>query len=208
MTIIQADFGKKRTKSKGKSKEEKAASIYQFHVSLVFSDPLIWRRILVPGQLTLKQFHAVLQHCMGWTGEHNHQFYVGKIFYNMSSATGEEKEYDEAKYDLQSLEEAMKWCFTYIYDAGDGWEHEILLEETKPPDSSFKAPVIVAGERAAPPEDIGSVHVYEEILSALENPGEEKSRQLLDYHELLQFEPSEFDYNKINAELQKQSWFT
>jgi hypothetical protein len=208
MTLIKVDFGtgEKKSTDSAKEKSKKTIPRYQFHVSLAFSDPLIWRRIQVPGQMTLKQFHMVLQLCMEWSGKHNHQFYVGKIFYNSSSATVTGGEYHEADYELQSLEEAMKWCFTYIYDAGDGWEHEITLEKTIVAQSGWTCPQVLDGEWAAPPERIGSVHRYAELLHAFEHPGEEKSRRLLQELNLHNFDPYHFDCQPINARLEQCHW--
>jgi len=204
MTIIQADFSKRSALGKNKA-DKKVIPIYQFHVSLSFSEPLIWRRIQVPGNVTLKQFHKVLQLSMGWTGEHNHQFYVGKVFYNAGLSSGNE-EYYEGNVELQGLEEAMRWCFTYMYDAGDGWEHEIVLEEVETRNPEKKIPVILDGEWAAPPEEIGSVHVYEKVLWAIENPRVEGSKNLIAHHGVEGFNPYLFEHKKINSELSKCSW--
>lgn len=208
MTLIKVDFGTGETRvaGSGKKKGKKNIPRYQFHVSLAFSDPLIWRRFEVPGQMTLQQLHAVLQLCMGWSGEHSHQFYVGKIFYNSSSAAETRGEYDEADYDLQGLEEAMKWCFTYMYDAGDGWEHEITLEKTIIATPEWVCPRVLDGEWAAPPEKIGSVHLYTEWLHAFENPVTEKSRRLLEEVNLDDFDPYLFDCQSINARLERYMW--
>ncbi|MEE4243318.1 MAG: plasmid pRiA4b ORF-3 family protein [Desulfopila sp.] len=208
MTLIKVDFGKgeARSATPGKKASEKKIPRYQFHVALVFSDPLIWRRIEVPGQMTLEEFHTVLQLCMDWSGEHSHQFYVGKIFYSSVSATGMKGEYSEAEYDLQSLEEALKWCFTYMYDAGDGWELEITLEKTIDSISEWVCPLVLDGEWAAPPEKTGSVHLYTEWLHAFENPAKEKNKRLLEEAGLENFDPYHFDYESINARLKRHGW--
>ncbi len=206
MTIIPGDFGRRAKKGKknGKTIEKKAAFLYQFHVSLAFSDPLIWRRVQVPGEINLQQFHEVLRICMGWSGQHDHKFYVGKIFYEMSSPAGIDKEYDEVKFELQTLEEAMKWCFTYLYDVGEGWEHDIIIEGIKPQQKAGKKyPVLLDGQWASPPEEIGGVHSYSDFLQALKNPTEEKNERLLRFHDSDDFDPEYFDQNVINDKLVK-----
>jgi Plasmid pRiA4b ORF-3-like protein len=40
---------------------------YTLYIRLAEIEPAIWRRIVVPGQLTLHQLHQVLQVTMGWT---------------------------------------------------------------------------------------------------------------------------------------------
>ncbi len=208
MTIIKARFGEGHAGSKGRveKNEETPAPLYQLHVSLAFSDPIIWRRILVPGGVTLEQLHRVLQICMGWSGQCNHQFYIGKIFYSASASSTEGMRFHEANHILADLEEAMKWCCTYIYDAGDGWEHEIVLEDTLPAEKKSATPRVLDGEWAAPPEDIASVHSYTELLHARENPQQEKSKKLLQDHDLSGFDPYRFDKEVLNAELEKCAW--
>lgn len=208
MTIIKGDFAgpRPRARAKNKKKEKQPAPLYQFHVSLCFSEPVIWRRILVPGEVTLRQMHMILQICFAWTGECNHQFYVGKVFYNVGPAARKKDQYNEADYNLQSLEEAMRWCFTYIYDAGDGWEHEIVLEDVLAPRPDRKMVELIDGEWAAPPESIGSVHLYADLLYALENPEQEQSKRLLQGYDIDGFDPYLFDRDDVNAKLKKIVW--
>jgi len=44
---------------------QKTGMILQMKVSLHESNPLIWRRILVPATFTLSQLHEVVQSVMG-----------------------------------------------------------------------------------------------------------------------------------------------
>jgi len=62
-------------------KDDKQVPSYILHISITFSDPLIWRRIQVPGTFTLAQLHDTIQLSMGWSDSHVHQFLVGKISY-------------------------------------------------------------------------------------------------------------------------------
>ena len=56
-------------------------SIYQLKVTLKGSKPPIWRRILVPSNINLGEFHMILQIVLGWTGSHLHQFVSGRTMY-------------------------------------------------------------------------------------------------------------------------------
>ena len=200
MTIIKADFGRLSSPEKAKKESDAPAPRYQLHVSLAFSEPLIWRRLLVPGEITLEQLHQVLQICMGWSGEHGHQFYVGKVFYHNN--TNGEPRFHESQVDLHSLEEAMRWCFSYIYDAGDGWEINIGLEDVLPPATSPSYPRALAGDRAVPPESVPGIFEYDEVLHALENRNIE-TNIMLKSEGLEHFDPSTFDLEAVNVRLQK-----
>lgn len=178
------------------AKEEKAVPSYILHVSIMFSDPLVWRRIQVPGSLNLTQLHDVIQQAMGWSDSYYHQFIIGKISYEptqKSNKPRESKRFDEDKYKLHTLEEGMTFLFTYLYDAGEGWEHVITLEEVVDPSRELKHPILLAGEMACPPETVGDIHVYNELTLAQETPGHENHNSLAELAEGSDFDPSYFD---------------
>src|SRR6516162_7047338 len=54
-----------------------STEIYQLKVTLLGTSPAIWRRLLVPPDLTLAQLHDVLQIAMGWQECHMHEFGAG-----------------------------------------------------------------------------------------------------------------------------------
>ena len=50
--------------------------VYVVKVTLLGTSPPVWRRILVPRDITLHHLHRTLQTVMGWTNSHLHQFVV------------------------------------------------------------------------------------------------------------------------------------
>lgn len=56
--------------------------IYQLKVTLLHSNPLIWRTILVYADTNLNDLHRILQTTMGWTNSHLHEFSDGKHSYS------------------------------------------------------------------------------------------------------------------------------
>ena len=52
--------------------------IYQLKVTLLGTSPPIWRRLLVPADVTLAQLHDVLQAAMGWEDGHMHEFSISQ----------------------------------------------------------------------------------------------------------------------------------
>jgi Plasmid pRiA4b ORF-3-like protein len=63
---------------------------------------------------------------------------------------GRKREQDQARgVDLDGGGEVL-----YEYDFGDGWQHELLLEEVLLGDEAFQQ-TCVAGKRCCPPEDCG-----------------------------------------------------
>jgi len=52
------------------------SNIYQIRITLVDTKPPIWRRVAVPGGLTLGKLHEVIQIAMGWNDCHLHHFFL------------------------------------------------------------------------------------------------------------------------------------
>ncbi|BHH82076.1 plasmid pRiA4b ORF-3 family protein [Desulforhopalus sp. 52FAK] len=192
--VIQGVFPTK--KKEGPATDDKPVPSYILQISITFSEPLIWRRIQIPGTSTLADLHEVIQKSMGWSDSHQHQFIVGKISYEPTIKTNAprvSKRFDEDKYQLHTLEEGMRFLFSYIYDAGEGWEHEIHLEEVVPPSTPLQAPLVLAGERACPPEDVGDIHEYHHLITAFEDPNNKDYHRLYEITGRPDFDPAVFD---------------
>src|SRR5271157_5158876 len=121
---------------------------YQLKVTLKEIRPPIWRRIQVTDDIRLDRLHEILQIVMGWTDSHLHEFRSGGISYGDTSMdTGREMK-NEKSVSLSKLVSGEKERFSYIYDWGDYWEHEILVEKILPSQERAKYPVCLGGKRA------------------------------------------------------------
>lgn len=176
--------------------------IFQLKATLTGIRPPIWRRILVPGDFTLPQLHAVLQITMGWTNSHLHGFWVGKLFYTEPDPDYDDMTVeDERQVKLNQIAPQVGARFTYVYDFGDNWEHALVVEQILLPDPKVAYPCCIAGKRACPPEDVGSVTGYAEFLSAIQNPRHPERAEWLQWvggH----FDPEAFDLQNANQLLQ------
>ncbi|WP_220433260.1 plasmid pRiA4b ORF-3 family protein [Kocuria coralli] len=139
---------------------------FRLRVDLLGTKPPVWRRIEVPGDITLPRLHEVIQTTMGWTDSHLHRFRTS----NSRNAPEFLTQFDLDEGDEGLLEDDVRldqviaaegdrlW---YDYDFGDDWEHVLRVEkvlETPPP-----APVCLGGKRACPPEDCGGTWGYSEL---------------------------------------------
>lgn len=204
--VIKGNFSATQ-KKKGKTAKKKIpVAVYQLKVSLLYSEPLIWRRIQVPGSMTLARLHEVIQLCMGWTDTHLHQFMIGNSFYappDDEDDWSEIKTLDEAGYMLRDLEVDMRQRCMYEYDFGDGWQHKIDIEKViAPGEKPPKHPVLLAGERACPPEDVGGPPGYEDFLAAISDPENEDYERMRNWCGP-DFDPDFFEMDEINKILKK-----
>ena len=53
-----------------------ALTVYQLKVVLRDVKPAVWRRVLVPGDATIRTLHETVQVAMGWANCHLHQFII------------------------------------------------------------------------------------------------------------------------------------
>lgn len=188
-----------------------SARIYHLRVSLEGIEPLIWRRLQVPGSASLGWLHAVIQVAMGWTNSHLHQFLVGKRIYSDPSFEIDEFEdsprvLDENKTAIHEIVPRAKSTFVYEYDFGDSWDHRITVEKILDADPAEGKPArCLDGERACPPEDCGGVWGYEDLLKIIRNPKHEEYESMMEWLDGT-FDPGAFDRDKINKYLRKLKW--
>jgi hypothetical protein len=200
--VIRGAFPRHRQEEA--SQEQKPIGSYILHISITFSDPLIWRRVQVPARFTLGQLHRVIQQSMGWSDSHVHQFLVGKICYEPTSKATflkEAKRFDENLYRLYTLEEDMRFLFTYFYGAGEGWEHLIQLEEVLPANKELQTAQLLAGSRACPPEIMGDIHEYQQFLAKLAPLDRKEQSRFLKQNNLEGFVADELDLDAVAKKL-------
>jgi hypothetical protein len=183
--------------------------LYQLKITLRQSNPPIWRRVVVRSDMALDRLHTVVQIVMGWTNSHLHQFLAGSGFavtyYGVpdpESADMGNKTLNEKRYTVADLAPAARRKFSYEYDFGDSWEHQILLEKILPPDPAFKHPALLAGANACPPEDCGGLPGFYNLLGILADPKHPEHEEMSDWIGG-EFDPSAFDLDGINAVLKR-----
>ncbi len=49
---------------------------YKIKITLKGSEPLIWRRVIVPAEITFKRLHDIIQLSMGWSNCHLYDFNI------------------------------------------------------------------------------------------------------------------------------------
>ena len=173
-------------------------------------EPEIWRRIIVPGSISLDRLHDVIQIVMGWHDSHLHQFTIGQKNYSDDpeiKASG----LDEARFRLVDVVKQKGRKIKYLYDFGDCWFHEVTIE-----DSDFPAPEIaeplfcLEGARACPPEDVGSDAGYYEFCNVIRDPENPQSQSYLDWMThfsnasvCMDYDPEFFSSELVNSELHK-----
>lgn len=150
----------------------RSATTYQLHIRLEHIEPPIWRRVIVPGQLSLHKLHLLLQVIMGWENYHLHMFYIGERRYGEPDPDDDDIVIKHDKHvSLYNVATQEGMHLRYEYDFGDGWSHDITVEKIERFDQvDWIVPRCLEGARAAPVEDCGGIGGYTELVEALRDP--------------------------------------
>ena len=187
---------------------------YQFKVTLKGIEPEVWRRILVPASYSFWDLHVAIQDAMGWLDYHLHLFRIPHPDAGQTSHIGipDDDPFDDEVECLPGWEVSLVEYFRkpgdradYEYDFGDGWEHEVVLEQLSTRVPKTKYPVCLDGARACPPEDCGGVPGYEQMLEVLGDPTDEEHESILQWVGG-SYDPAGFDAKKVRFDDPKKRW--
>ena len=109
--------------------------VYRFGVHLRGTDPPIWRLIDVPAEYRFWDLHVAIQDAMGWLDYHLHEFSIAAPDSGVRVTIGiPDSDFGYRDDVLPDSECAIADYFrspgdeaTYVYDFGDGWQHQLAL---------------------------------------------------------------------------------
>jgi hypothetical protein len=183
--------------------------LFQLRVVLEDTEPVVWRRVLVPSSIRLDLLHGVLQAALGWTDSHLHLFTVGETRYGWADPDFGEDIIPEHTIRLADIAKPGT-AIGYEYDFGDGWVHTILVEAMASTEPGTLYPHCTDGAAACPPEDCGGLWGYHDLRETLANPAAENHQEMLDWlgiDEASQFDPAAFDSTAANLRI-TADWHT
>jgi hypothetical protein len=168
-------------------------------IDLQGSEPPIWRRLQVPGDIALCELHTLLQIAFDWDSTH---MYVFDTAYGRFGIPNRELGFrSDTKVALEQVAAGPGTQLTYTYDFGDDWEHVIAVEDIVTGENASIYPRCVGGRRKAPPEDCGGIWGYLGLLEILDNPAHEEHADRLDWLGIDrpdQYDPADFDIDEVN----------
>jgi hypothetical protein len=177
-------------------------NIIQLKVTLRGVRPPVWRRLLMPGTMTLGQLHTAIQAAMGWHDCHLHVFDIGGEPFGDRRSVDDVA--DEQRPTLNGLLRSGVVRFGYTYDFGDNWQHTIAFEKSEPAVEGKSHPACTGGKRNCPPEDCGGAWGYQQLLAVLADPSHPEHADQMDWIGR-EFDPNEFNLARANTML--AGWF-
>lgn len=159
---------------------------YLFKITLKGSYPMIWRKVIVPSNISFKSLHDTIQLAMGWSNTHLYRFQFKDL--NLIISSSEEKSVANNAINNVTVKRTEKTdingyfetCddFTYIYDFDDWWEHKIEPIE-KLNNYNYPYPQVINAKGYCPPERCGGIYGYYDFLEILKDENHPKHKEVL-----------------------------
>ncbi|MBN1356918.1 plasmid pRiA4b ORF-3 family protein [bacterium] len=151
--------------------------VYRFRITL--EETNVWRLIDVPSTYSFWDLHVAIQDAMGWLDYHLHLFKFRPKHKQKDIEIGiPDPDFGdiEASWEIPIAsylyDPGIK--MEYLYDFGDDWVHSVFFEGIMARIKGIKYPVCLDGAGACPPEDVGGVYGYENMLKILADPSHEE----------------------------------
>ena len=158
---------KEEPKPKKAPQEKISVRAFQMKITLRGMKPPVWRRFFVPEDMTFNDLADVLIVVMGWSGSHLSAFELPKSGMNIMANpwSDDETQFGERNGKTVKLSQFLpeEKKFIFVYDMGDNWEHEVVIEDVR---ENYPAlyPAVLAYEGNCPPDDCGGVWNYMDML--------------------------------------------
>jgi hypothetical protein len=178
----------------------------QFKIWLDEIEPQIWRRVLVPAEMSLHELHRIIQMLFEWYDYHLYEFAIGDDRYQEPDPEAEDEPKDSTRAYLRDLGLGVGDEFTYLYDFGDHWIHRIQVERAPANVDEGWLPFVLGGERRGPPEDCGGTGGFERFLEAIRDPDDPERDENLTWAGG-DYDPDLFDLRTVrHAVLLASAW--
>jgi hypothetical protein len=178
------------------------ADILQIRATIREIDPPIWRTLQIHGDARLSDLHLTLQGLFFWWNYHLHDFWIDGVRY--SEPDPEDLAHDRVVEDerLVPLNRVLVQPgtrFQYNYDFGDNWWLDLELEQVLAPEPRVRYPRCIAGERNAPPEDVGGVSGFAKYIGIMADRYDPEYREMRRWRG--PFKPDKFSLAAVNRNL-------
>jgi len=158
----------------------------------------------VPLSTSLLSLHHIIQIAMGWKDTHAFRFEHSGKRYGIPdpNATTSMPPVIHAKtVRLSTLLSRGQERFDYLYDFGDNWRHDIVVEDHRDGEADIKPPALVDGAGRCPPEDVGGTSGFEVFLEAMAEPDHPEHGRLKAWYGK-PFNPNDINERKVRLVLE------
>ena len=152
-------------------------------ISLSGIDTSPWRLIDVPLSMNLTGLHRTIQAAFLWHDSHLWEFQIGQKRYGpMWVDSGRDAVFNPDNKRLTSLTRSPVNAFSYVYDFGDWWEHQVEVLELMDVASGDRLPKFVEGAYRTPPENIGGPLGFAHFLACIRDPKHPEHAEMMEWY--------------------------
>ena len=175
----------------------KSFEVVDCHIELMYSQPVISRRVRVPTQIGLHHLHDIIQCLFHWKNSHLHAFHISDEEYQNPDYIFDDglgtRPKNEKRMKMTSIMADGVDSFIYVYDYDDNWEHVIRVEKRYAVDDPKEILKLLDGENSAPPEGCGGIPSYEDFVEIMSDPNHKEYENMQEWYDGGSFDPSHFD---------------
>ena len=134
--------------------------VHQMRVVLAGISPLVWRRLLVPAEISIADLHTVMQTAFGWSDQHLRRFTVHGVKYGLWQPGSAGFSHDAHQVQLSRFGLRVGERFTYGTTSSpdgatiSGWRRSCPARPAR------RYPVRTGGARRAPSEDCAGPEAF------------------------------------------------
>lgn len=208
--------GKKKSKADRLVDSSKPSKTYILYASIEQCPVKVFRRIKVPSNLWLGNLGKIFITAFGWAGYHLSQFTKGDVYYTSRDNIDERDSFnfgcrnrhiDEMTVTVADVLPKKGSTISFEYDFGDGWIHNVRVSSVSYEPLRGEDICVTSGKGACPPEDVGGVGGYAQMLDILsgkvDDPEEKASyEEWLGLQEGETYDPEEFDLEIANEDVE------
>ncbi|MDR1256890.1 MAG: plasmid pRiA4b ORF-3 family protein, partial [Spirochaetaceae bacterium] len=155
----------------------------------------VWRRLILPQSFGLADVHRVILRIFSWSGLQPHKFTLDYM-----TDGGLFDDSDGLKENITIKELTARYLNEINYEYGVRWNIKIIFSPCG--DTNIKKPACIAGENAAPPENIEGPLRFRRFILALET--DNAHERTIAIGELGDdFDPEAFDIKECNKRLEE-----
>lgn len=185
---------------------------YTLRVTLKNIKPSIYRKFVVPSNITLRHLADLIIELMGWSGGHLNAYHIkGHNYHPAYQMTPEygyyggiyDNDHRQEDYTIADVLSQKGKAVELEYDFGDGWCHEIRLSSiSEYLDEEPHRIYFLKGERACPLEDIGGPWGYMDMIGIVEKKraGKRLTREEKERLDWMDIDPMLYDPEYLDSE--------
>lgn len=221
-TGCETEAGSRKKAGSGKKKKadrlvdsKQTGKTYIIYISIEECPVKVFRRIRVPSNLWLGNLARIILEAVGWEGYHLWQFTKNGVNYTSRTDIEESercgfdfhcRQVDDMTVTVADVLPGKGSTITFEYDFGDSWTHNVRVSSVSDAPCPPEAIQVTSGKGACPPEDVGGVWGYAQMLDILsgkiDDPEEKASyEEWLGLEKGETFDAKDFDIDYANDDV-------